>query len=92
MWEGACDAWRAMRLLEGSAAGFPEKNFWNGAIWCVLEHIFINFLPSKSLKISFYTKVIINCSHVLYMRAIYNVFDTFSPLIFLLIYTFLYKK
>ena len=42
----------------------PKKKF-NGAIWCVLEHIFIIFLLSKSLKYHFYTKIIINCSHVL---------------------------
>ena len=34
------------------ACFLPPKNF-NGAIWCVLEHIFIIFLLSKSLKISF---------------------------------------
>ena len=43
----------AMRLLGGFGACFPEKNFLNGAIWCVLEHISINSLLSKSLKISF---------------------------------------
>ena len=54
------------RLLEGFGACFPEKNFWDAAIWCVLEYIFINFLPSKSLKIFiFYTKILIICSHVL---------------------------
>ena len=50
---GGCDY--ATRLLGGSGACFPKKNF-NGAIWCVLEHIFINFLLSKSLKISFLYK------------------------------------
>ena len=46
----------AMRLLGGSGACFPEKKIFNCAIWCVLEHIFINFLLSKSLKISFFYK------------------------------------
>ena len=46
----------AMRLLGGFGGhASPKKNF-NGAIWCVLEHIFINFLLSKSLKISFFYK------------------------------------
>ena len=56
----------AMRLLGGSEACFTEKKFLNGAIWCVLEHIFINSLLSKSLKIFIiYTKIMMNCSHVL---------------------------
>ena len=46
-WRGACDAWR---LLGGLGACFPEKNFLNGAIWCVLEHIFINFFTFKKSK------------------------------------------
>ena len=56
----------AKRLLGGFGACFPEKKIFNGTIWCFLEHIFINFLLSKSLKIFiFYTKTMINCSHVL---------------------------
>ena len=43
----------AMRLLGGFGGILPRKNFLNGAIWCVLEHIFIFFLLSKCLKISF---------------------------------------
>ena len=39
----------AMRLLGGSGACFPEKIFLNGAIWCVLEHIFL-------LIFTFYTR------------------------------------
>ena len=46
----------AMRLLEGFGGMLPQKFFWNEAIWCVLEHIFINFSLSKSLKISFLYK------------------------------------
>ena len=46
----------AMRLLEGFGGMLPQNFFWNGAIWCVLEHIFINFSLSKSLKISFLYK------------------------------------
>ena len=43
----------------------PKKNF-NGAIWCVLEYIFIIFFYfQKVLKYHFNTKIIINCSHVL---------------------------
>ena len=62
---GACDAWHSHAFAKGVREhASPKKNF-NGAIWCVLEHIFIFFLLSKSLKISFYTKIIINCSHVL---------------------------
>ena len=33
----------AMRLLGGFGGMLPRKIFGNGAIWCVLEHIFINF-------------------------------------------------
>ena len=35
----------------GFGACFPPKKIFNGATWCVLEHIFIIFLLSKSLKI-----------------------------------------
>ena len=52
----------AKRLLGGFGAWFPEKKILES---CVLEHIFIIFLLSKSLKILiFYTKIMINCSHV----------------------------
>ena len=44
----------ATRLLGGFGGMLPRNFFLNGAIWCVLEHIFINFLLSKSLKISFF--------------------------------------
>ena len=37
----------AMRLLGGM---LHRKNFLNDAIWCVLEHIFIHFLPFFILK------------------------------------------
>ena len=46
----------AIRLIGGFGGMFPRKFIWNGAIWCVLEHIFIIFLLSKSLKISFLYK------------------------------------
>ena len=62
---GACDAWRSHAFARGVRGHASAKNFLNGAIWCVLEHIFIIFLVLKSLKISFFTKIIINCSHVL---------------------------
>ena len=34
----------ATRLLGGSGACSPEKFFKNGAIWCVLESILLNFV------------------------------------------------
>ena len=40
----------ATRLLGGLGTCFPEKIFLNGAIWCVLEHIFINFFTFKKSK------------------------------------------
>ena len=46
----------ATRLLGGFGGMLPRKSFLNGAIWCVLEHIFIIILISKSLKISFLYK------------------------------------
>ena len=46
----------AMRLLRGFGGMLPRKKILNGAIWCVLEHIFTDFLLSKSLKISFLYK------------------------------------
>ena len=46
----------AMRLLGGFGGMLPRNKFLNGAIWCVLEHIFIIFLLSKSLKILFLNK------------------------------------
>ena len=46
----------AMRLLGGFGGMLPRKFFLNGAIWYVLEHIFIIFLLSKSLKMSFLYK------------------------------------
>ena len=62
----ACDAWRNQAFDKGVRGMLPRKYFLNDAIWCVLEHIFIIFLLSKSLKIFiFYTKIMINCSHVL---------------------------
>ena len=56
----------AKRLLGGSGYASPKKFLGNGAIWCVLEHISIIFLLTKNLRILFFfTKIIINCSHVL---------------------------
>ena len=46
----------ATRLLVGFGFMLPRKTFLNGTIWCVLGHIFIIFLLSKSLKISFLYK------------------------------------
>ena len=57
---GACDVFA--RGIRGYAS---PKNFFNVAIWCVLEHIFIIFFFTfTSLKYHFYTKIIKNCSHV----------------------------
>ena len=53
---GACDAWRCHAFARGFGGMLPPNFFLNGAIWCVLEHIFINFLLSKNLKISFLYK------------------------------------
>ena len=52
---GVCNAWRSHAFARGGGM-LPPKKILNGAIWCVLEHIFINFLLSKSLKISFLYK------------------------------------
>ena len=46
----------AMRLLGGFGSMLSREKVFNGAIWCVLEHIFIIFLLSKSLKMSFLYK------------------------------------
>ena len=35
----------AKRLLGGFGGMLPRNFFMNGAIWCVLEHIFLIFLP-----------------------------------------------
>ena len=53
---GLVTLFAAMRLLGGFGGMLPRKKFLNGVIWCVLEHIFIIFLLSKSLKISFFYK------------------------------------
>ena len=56
----------AKRLLGGFGGMLSPKKNLNRAIWFVLEHIFIIFLLGKNLKIFiFYTKIMINCSHVL---------------------------
>ena len=46
----------ATRLLGGFKGMLPRKKILNDAIWYILEHIFIIFLLSKSLKISFLYK------------------------------------
>ena len=40
--EAACDAWRSQAFADSCM--LPRENVLNGAIWCVLEHIFITFL------------------------------------------------
>ena len=54
-------------FVRGVRGMLPRNFFLNGAIWCVLEHISINFLLKKKIKILFflYKKIMINCSHVL---------------------------
>ena len=45
----------------GSGACSPEKFFLNGAIWCVLENILLNFCKKIIVKIFiFYIKIIDN--------------------------------
>ena len=53
---GVFNAWRceATRLLGGSGACSPEKNFKNGAIWCVLESILLKFCQKNNLKNSYF--------------------------------------
>ena len=53
---GACDARRSHAFARGFGGMLPPKKKFNGAIWCVLEHLFIIFLLSKCLKISFLYK------------------------------------
>ena len=61
------------RLRGGFGGMLPWGNFLHGAIWCILEHIFINFLFEKILKIfSFSTKIMINCSHYVLARDRYR--------------------
>ena len=49
----------ATRLLGGFGACFPEIFLKNGAIWCVLEYILLQFCQKKIVKMFiFYTKVI----------------------------------
>ena len=43
----ACDAWRSHAFARGFGGMLPRNIFLNGAIWCVLEYIFIIFLLSK---------------------------------------------
>ena len=52
----ACDAWRSHAFARGVWRHASPKYVLNGAILCVLEHIFLNFSLSKSLKISFLYK------------------------------------
>ena len=53
---GTCDGWRSHAFAGGVRWHASPKNFFKGAISCVLEHIFIIFSLSKSLKISFLYK------------------------------------
>ena len=63
---GACDAWRSQAFARRSGACFPPKKIGD---WCNLVRFgayFHKFLLTKSLKIYFFfTKIVINCSHVL---------------------------
>ena len=43
-----CDAWHSHTFARGVRGhAVPKKNF-NGAIWCILEHIFIIFFTFKT--------------------------------------------
>ena len=44
---GACDAWHSHAFARGVWGHVSPKFFFKGAIWCVLEHIFINFYFQK---------------------------------------------
>ena len=49
----------------GLGAHFFENFFFNGAIWCVLEYILRKFGLKYIPKVfNFYTKIMINYSHV----------------------------
>ena len=62
---GACDAWRSHAFARGFGGMLP-RNFFE---WCnpvrfgAYFHKFFTFKKSKN--IIFFTKIIINCSHVL---------------------------
>ena len=101
---GACDAWRRHAFARGVRGhASPKKNFeWcNFVRFGAYFHNFFTFKKSKNV-ISI-QKIIINCSHVLasgsrsmvhspliilIKGAIYHVFDTISPSIIVLIFTF----
>ena len=42
---------RSQAIAMGFGACFHEKFFLNSVIWCVLEHIFINFLKGAMYKV-----------------------------------------
>ena len=89
----------AMRLLEKMFEWCNLVQF--GALYGAYFHNFFTFKKSKN--IIFYTKIFINCSHVLARGSrsmvhssliifikgtIYNVFDTISPSFFFVKFTF----
>ena len=104
---GACDAWRSHAFARGVRGHASPEIFWE---WSNLVrsgayfHKFFTFKKSKN--IIFYTKIVINCSHILargsrsmvhspliiFTGEIYNVFDTISPSIFFINIHFLYNK
>ena len=56
----------AAKLVRRVRGMLPPNKFLNGAIWCILKQIFIIFYLKTILKIFiYYSKVMINCSHVL---------------------------
>ena len=43
----ACDSWRSQAFARAVRGHASREFFLNYATWCVLEHIFINFLLEK---------------------------------------------
>ena len=94
---------RIQAFVWGFGGMLPRKYFFlNGATWCVLEHIFINFVLEKNLKIYIFLKnndKLKSCTcwgiqeHdplIIFLNgAIYDVFGTISRELFLLIFIFI---
>ena len=79
---GICMALRAMLRVakprvcqEGSGACSPEKILNNGAIWCVLAYILLQFCPKKFVKMFiFYIKII----DIVLLRTIFRGIGAYS--------------
>ena len=67
---------KATRLLGGFGACSLENFLKNGAIWCVLEYILLQFCQKKIVKMFiFYTKVI----DIVLLCTIYRGIGAYSP-------------